>query len=92
MGVLFVGSFFVARLNREWHVDALLERAGRGGPLVAGAAFAIAWTPCVGPTLGAIKPSPPSTATLLQGMALCSRSTPPGLRFRSCSPRSRSRG
>ena len=28
--------------------------AGRGGPLVAGAAFAVAWTPCVGPTLGAI--------------------------------------
>ncbi len=54
MGVLFVLSLFVTRLNREWHVDALLERAGRGGPIVAGAAFAIAWTPCIGPTLGAI--------------------------------------
>jgi cytochrome c-type biogenesis protein len=54
MGALFVASLFVTRLNREWHVDALLERAGRGGPIVAGAAFAIAWTPCIGPTLGAI--------------------------------------
>jgi cytochrome c-type biogenesis protein len=54
MGVLFVASLFVARLNREWHVDALLDRAGKGGPVVAGAAFAIAWTPCIGPTLGAI--------------------------------------
>ena len=54
MGVLFVGSLFINRFNREWHVDALLERAGRGGPIVAGAAFAIAWTPCIGPTLGAI--------------------------------------
>jgi cytochrome c-type biogenesis protein len=54
MGVLFVSSLFITRLNREWHVDALLERAGRGGPIVAGAAFAIAWTPCIGPTLGAI--------------------------------------
>jgi len=54
MGVLFVASFFVARLNREWRVDALLERAGKGGPLVAGAAFAVAWTPCIGPTLAAI--------------------------------------
>ncbi len=54
MGVLFVASLFVARLNKEWHVDALLERAGKGGPIVAGAAFAIAWTPCIGPTLGAI--------------------------------------
>ncbi|HET9198294.1 MAG TPA: cytochrome c biogenesis protein CcdA [Solirubrobacterales bacterium] len=54
MGLLFVGSLFITRLNREWHVEALLERAGKGGPLVAGAAFAIAWTPCIGPTLGAI--------------------------------------
>src|SRR5262249_31705093 len=54
MGVLFVASLFATRLNREWHVDALLERAGKGGPIVAGAAFAIAWTPCIGPTLGAI--------------------------------------
>jgi cytochrome c-type biogenesis protein len=54
MGLLFVASLFVARLNREWHVDALMQRAGKGGPIVAGAAFAIAWTPCIGPTLGAI--------------------------------------
>lgn len=54
MGVLFVASLFVTRLNREWHMDALMERAGKGGPIVAGAAFAIAWTPCIGPTLGAI--------------------------------------
>ncbi len=54
MGVVFVAALFIPRLNREWHVEALLERAGRGGPIVAGAAFAIAWTPCIGPTLGAI--------------------------------------
>jgi cytochrome c-type biogenesis protein len=54
MGVLFVSSLFVTRLNREWHVEGLLAQAGRGGPIVAGAAFAIAWTPCIGPTLGAI--------------------------------------
>jgi cytochrome c-type biogenesis protein len=54
MGLLFVGSLFITKLNQEWHVNALLDRAGRGGPIVAGAAFAIAWTPCIGPTLGAI--------------------------------------
>jgi cytochrome c-type biogenesis protein len=54
MGILFVSSLFITRLNREWHVDALMERAGKGGPIVAGAAFAIAWTPCIGPTLAAI--------------------------------------
>ena len=54
LGVLFVASAFVLRLNREWRPAGLIERAGRGGPVIAGAAFAIAWTPCVGPTLGAI--------------------------------------
>ncbi len=54
MGLLFIGSVFVPRLNREWRPDTLIARAGRGGPVVAGAAFAVAWTPCVGPTLGAI--------------------------------------
>ncbi len=54
LGLFFLATPFVDRINREWRVDALIERAGRGGPIVAGAAFAIAWTPCVGPTLGAI--------------------------------------
>ena len=54
MGIFFIATLFVTRLNREWRIDALMSRAGRGGPLVAGAAFAVAWTPCVGPTLGAI--------------------------------------
>jgi len=64
MGVLFVSSMFASRLNREWHVEALLARAGKGGPIIAGAAFAIAWTPCIGPTLGAIL-----TAASLSGSA-----------------------
>lgn len=54
MGLLFVASVFIPRLNRDWHPQGLLERAGHGGPVVVGLAFAIAWTPCVGPTLGAI--------------------------------------
>ena len=54
MGFLFIAASFVVRLNRDFRPAGLIERAGRGGPVVAGAAFAIAWTPCVGPTLGAI--------------------------------------
>lgn len=54
MGVLLIASSFIVRLNREWRVDGLMKRAGSGGPLVAGAAFAIAWSPCIGPTLGSI--------------------------------------
>jgi cytochrome c-type biogenesis protein len=54
LGVFFVLTPFVPKLNKEWRPDALISRAGSGGPLIAGAAFAFAWTPCVGPTLGAI--------------------------------------
>ena len=54
MGVFFIASVFVVRLNRDLRSRGLIERASSGGPVVAGAAFAIAWTPCVGPTLGAI--------------------------------------
>jgi cytochrome c-type biogenesis protein len=54
MGALFVAAPFVPRLSRDWRVEGLMERAGRGGPIVAGAAFGIAWTPCIGPTLSAI--------------------------------------
>jgi cytochrome c-type biogenesis protein len=54
MGVVFLATPFVRLLNREWHSEALLRLAGRGGPVVAGAAFAIAWTPCTSITLGAI--------------------------------------
>jgi cytochrome c-type biogenesis protein len=54
LGLLYMASALVPRLSREWHPERLLNRAGKGGPLLVGAAFAVAWTPCVGPTLGAI--------------------------------------
>ena len=49
---------------------ALLERAGSGGPLVAGLAFAIAWTPCVGPTLGSILTLAALESSVAEGGAL----------------------
>jgi cytochrome c-type biogenesis protein len=54
MGVVFLATPFVDALNFQWHSESLLRLAGRGGPLLAGAAFAIAWTPCTSITLGAI--------------------------------------
>jgi cytochrome c-type biogenesis protein len=54
MGVVFLATPFVDALNFQWHSESLLRMAGRGGPLLAGAAFAIAWTPCTSITLGAI--------------------------------------
>jgi cytochrome c-type biogenesis protein len=70
LGVLFVVTPFVPRLNREWRPDALMSRAGSGGPLIAGAAFAFAWTPCVGPTLGTILTAASVQDTVSEGAVL----------------------
>jgi cytochrome c-type biogenesis protein len=67
MGIFFIATLFITRLNAEWRVDALMERAGKGGPIVAGAAFAIAWTPCVGPTLAAILGLASTSSSVWQG-------------------------
>ena len=70
MGVLFLLALFVPMLNRDWRVQGLAERAGSGGPLVAGAAFAIAWTPCVGPALASILGLAATQDSVAQGGAL----------------------
>jgi cytochrome c-type biogenesis protein len=70
MGLLFIASVFVARLNREWRPTTLIGRAGSGGPVIAGVAFAVAWTPCVGPTLGAILGLASTSGTAGEGAAL----------------------
>jgi cytochrome c-type biogenesis protein len=70
MGVLFVLAPFVPRLSREWHVGRLMQRAGRGGPVLTGAAFALAWTPCTGPTLGAIVTAAGTSGSAAHGALL----------------------
>jgi cytochrome c-type biogenesis protein len=67
MGVYFILTPFIRRLNREWHPEALMRRAGSGGPLVAGAAFALAWTPCVGPTLSSILAAASTSSSVFHG-------------------------
>lgn len=36
MGAFFIATVFIAHLNREWGIEALKRRAGRGGSRVAG--------------------------------------------------------
>ncbi|MEA2270402.1 MAG: cytochrome c-type biosis protein [Solirubrobacteraceae bacterium] len=67
MGAFFLLTPFVPRLNREWRPDALISRAGAGGPIIAGLAFAIAWTPCVGPTLASILAAASTSSTVGHG-------------------------
>ena len=70
MGILFLATPLVPRLNKEWRPDVLISRAGTGGPLVAGAAFAFAWTPCIGPTLSSILAAAAITDSRYHGMVL----------------------
>jgi cytochrome c-type biogenesis protein len=70
LGVFFLLTPFVPKLNKEWRPEALISRAGSGGPLIAGAAFAFAWTPCVGPTLGSILTAAATQQDLSQGAVL----------------------
>jgi len=70
MGVLFLLTLLLPRLNREWRPQALLARASTGGPVVAGVAFAIAWLPCTGPTLGAVLTAASTESTVGQGAVL----------------------
>ena len=65
MGVFFLLTPLVPKLNREWRPEQLIRKAGTGGPVIAGLAFAIAWTPCVGPTLASIL----STAAIADSVA-----------------------
>ncbi len=63
---------FMMPLLRERRVDVRPSRLGSWAPPLMGAAFGFGWTPCIGPTLGAILALAASseTATLAQGMFL----------------------
>jgi cytochrome c-type biogenesis protein len=67
MGLLFVATLFVPLLNREWRPEMLLSRVSTGGPVIAGLAFAVAWLPCTGPTLGAILTAASTQSTVGKG-------------------------
>jgi len=70
LGAFFIATLFISRLNHEWRPEALLAHAGTGGPIVAGLAFAIAWLPCTGPTLGAVLTAASNESTVTHGGVL----------------------
>jgi cytochrome c-type biogenesis protein len=67
MGVFFLMAPVLPFLNREWRPDGLIRRAGTGGPIIAGLAFAVAWTPCAGPTLASILGIASTSRTVYHG-------------------------
>lgn len=53
VGLYLVGLFKVAALDRYLQFDLKDKPAGYLGSILVGVTFAVAWTPCVGPILGA---------------------------------------
>jgi cytochrome c-type biogenesis protein len=70
MGVLFIATLFIPMLNRQWRPEELMRHAHTGGPIIAGLAFAVAWLPCTGPTLGAILTAASTEGTVGEGGVL----------------------
>jgi cytochrome c-type biogenesis protein len=70
LGVFFIATLFIPAFNREFRPQALLAKASSGGPVIAGLAFAIAWLPCTGPTLGVILTAASNQNTVGKGAIL----------------------
>jgi cytochrome c-type biogenesis protein len=69
MGLHFLGLFRIGFLHRTLRVD-IDSRAGPIGSYLLGLAFAIGWTPCIGPVLGTILFVAGSEQTATRGAGL----------------------
>lgn len=67
LGLGFMGAVPFLQGERRLHVS---PRAGLAGAPLLGAAFGLGWTPCIGPTLGAVATLALSDATVGRGAAL----------------------
>ena len=54
-------------LSRELRWHPTLARWGRAGPPVLGAAFALGWSPCIGPVLGSVLAMAASRGSAVEG-------------------------
>jgi cytochrome c-type biogenesis protein len=54
-----------ASRDLRWHPR--LSRWGRAGPVVLGAAFALGWSPCIGPVLGSVLAMAATGASVAEG-------------------------
>lgn len=70
MGLATLGVVRIPVLYREARFGTRRIRPGLGGAFPLGAAFAIGWTPCVGPVLASILTAAASTQAVTRGASL----------------------
>lgn len=68
--IVAMGVLMITGRHPMLAVPGRLANVGRGGPLLLGAGVAIGWTPCIGPTLGAILALAASAPTVGSGLLL----------------------
>jgi cytochrome c-type biogenesis protein len=70
VGLYLIGLFKVRALERYLQFDLKDKPAGYLGSVIVGITFAVAWTPCVGPILGAILAIAGTSADVGRGVLL----------------------
>lgn len=68
--IVAMGLLMLAGRHPMLSMPARLGNLGAGGPLLLGAGVAVGWTPCIGPTLGAILALAASAPTVGAGLLL----------------------
>ncbi|MBI2755397.1 MAG: cytochrome c biogenesis protein CcdA [Chloroflexi bacterium] len=68
--IVAMGLLMISGRHPMLRVPTRLATVGRGGPLLLGAGVAVGWTPCIGPTLGAILALAASAPTASAGLLL----------------------
>lgn len=70
MGLVLIGLLRVPWMERERRIDMSRVARGPGGALPLGVAFALGWTPCIGPVLAGILATAATEASVERGALL----------------------
>lgn len=70
MGLVFIGVLRIPWLQRERRFDLSRIARGPAGALPLGIAFALGWTPCIGPVLAGILTTAATEASIQRGAVL----------------------
>jgi Cytochrome c biogenesis protein len=70
MGLHFLGVLRIPGMDRQFRSDGPARASGPAGGFLMGLAFALGWTPCIGPVLAAVLAVSSGRDTALEGAGL----------------------